>query len=50
MIRDDLGVEDCITASAMFDNIRAEKKKRKSEGGDEYVYIFAIISFPIVFT
>lgn len=33
LIRDDLGVEDCMTAKAIFEMIRHEKK-RKSEGGD----------------
>ncbi|GJE90990.1 DNA ligase 4 [Phanerochaete sordida] len=33
MIRDDLGVEDCMTASSLFETMRHEKK-RKSESGD----------------
>ena len=41
MIRDDLGVEDCMTASAVFENIRAEKK-RKSESGDVYVVMLPV--------
>ena len=36
MIRDDLSAEDCMTASAVFENARAEKK-RKVESSDGYV-------------
>lgn len=33
MIREDLGIEDCMTASAVFESIRAEKRKAESSDG-----------------
>jgi hypothetical protein len=37
MIRDDLGIEDCMKASQILEIIRSEKK-RKSESADGSVY------------
>ncbi|EKM49973.1 uncharacterized protein PHACADRAFT_178599 [Phanerochaete carnosa HHB-10118-sp] len=33
MIREDLGIEDCMTASAVFESVRSEKKRKAESGG-----------------
>ena len=37
MIRDDLSIEDCMTASAVLEAVRSEKK-RKAEDSNKYEF------------